>query len=312
MSDQKTGFIARLRAGLRKSTDRVGEQIASVFTKRRLDAETLDELEDALIGADMGPAAAAKITRALRAQRHDKDITGDEIRAMLAAEIERILAGPEVPPPYSAHKPYVSLVIGVNGVGKTTTIGKIARALQAQDMKVTLAAGDTFRAAAIEQLKVWGDRLGAPVVSRAPGADAAGLAFDALTEAREKGTDVVLMDTAGRLQNRTELMAELEKIVRVMKKVDAQAPHAVLLVLDATVGQNALSQVEIFGRVAGVTGLVMTKLDGTARGGILVAIADKFGLPVHFIGVGESADDLEPFEARDFARAIAGLEQESA
>ena len=235
------------------------------------------------------------------------------MKAILSAEVERSLtavAKPFVIDP--AKKPFVVLVVGVNGSGKTTTIAKLTQRLRGEGRSVVLAAGDTFRAAAIEQLKVWGDRLGAPVISGAQGADAAGLAFDALTQARAQNADVVLMDTAGRLQNRTELMAELEKIVRVMKKVDAEAPHAVLLVLDATVGQNALSQVEIFGRVAGVTGLVMTKLDGTARGGILVAIADKFGLPIHFIGVGESADDLEPFAARDFARAIAGLEQDEA
>ena len=200
------------------------------------------------------------------------------------------------------------LVVGVNGSGKTTTIGKLSAKLVGEGRKVLLAAGDTFRAAAIEQLQIWGARIGAPVIVRPQGADAAGLAFDAIKGAQEQGADVLLMDTAGRLQNRTELMAELEKVVRVMKKVDADAPHAVLLVLDATVGQNAMNQVEIFGKVAGVTGLVMTKLDGTARGGILVAISEKFGLPVHFIGVGEQQDDLEPFEARDFARAIAGLD----
>jgi fused signal recognition particle receptor len=205
-------------------------------------------------------------------------------------------------------QPFVILVVGVNGSGKTTTIGKIAAKLVREGKKVSLAAGDTFRAAAIEQLKIWGARIGAPVIARDQGSDAASLAFEALTEARASGADVLLMDTAGRLQNRTELMAELEKIVRVMRKVDVEAPHAVLLVLDATVGQNALSQVEIFGRIAGVTGLVMTKLDGTARGGILVAIAQKHQLPVHFIGVGEGVEDLEPFEARDFARAFAGLD----
>lgn len=308
MSDQKTGFIARLRAGLRKSTDRVGEQIASVFTKRRLDAETLDELEDALIGADMGPAAAAKITKALRAQRHDKDITGDEIRAMLAAEIERILAGPEVPPPYSAHKPYVSLVIGVNGVGKTTTIGKIARALQAQDMKVTLAAGDTFRAAAIEQLKIWGGRTGATVVARAQGADAAGLVFDAYKEAQANGSDVLLVDTAGRLQNKQGLMDELAKVIRVLKKVDPSAPHETMLIVDATTGQNALAQIDTFKEVAGVTSLTVTKLDGTARGGAVVAATERSGLPIRYVGLGEGPEDLQYFDPRGFARALVGLE----
>ncbi|MBL9011076.1 MAG: signal recognition particle-docking protein FtsY [Alphaproteobacteria bacterium] len=308
MSDQKTGLLARLRAGLRKSSDRVGEQIASVFTKRRLDAETLDELEDALIGADMGPAAAARITKALRAQRHDKDITGDEIRAMLATEIERILAGPEVPPPYSAHKPYVSLVIGVNGVGKTTTIGKIARALQAQDMKVTLAAGDTFRAAAIEQLKIWGGRTGATVVARAQGADAAGLVFDAYKEAQANGSDVLLVDTAGRLQNKQGLMDELAKVIRVLKKVDPSAPHETMLIVDATTGQNALAQIDTFKQVAGVTSLTVTKLDGTARGGAVVAATERSGLPVRYVGLGEGAEDLQYFDPRGFARALVGLE----
>ena len=309
----KPTWWKRLKAGLSRSSSSIGQGIADVFTKRKLDAAALDDLEDILVRADLGVAASTRIVEAVGKGRYEKEVSAEEVKAILATEIERSLAAVAKPLVIDAtKKPFVVLVVGVNGSGKTTTIAKLTQRLRAEGKAVTLAAGDTFRAAAIEQLKVWGDRLGAPVISRAPGADAAGLAFDALTEARENGADVVLMDTAGRLQNRTELMAELEKIVRVMKKVDAQAPHAVLLVLDATVGQNALSQVEIFGRVAGVTGLVMTKLDGTARGGILVAIADKFGLPVHFIGVGESADDLEPFEARDFARAIAGLEQESA
>jgi len=259
------------------------------------------------VRADLGVAASTRIVEAVGKGRYEKEVSAEEVKAILATEIERSLVAVAKPLVIDAtKKPFVVLVVGVNGSGKTTTIAKLTQRLRAEGKAVTLAAGDTFRAAAIEQLKVWGDRLGAPVVSRAPGADAAGLAFDALTEARENGADVVLMDTAGRLQNRTELMAELEKIVRVMKKVDAQAPHAVLLVLDATVGQNALSQVEIFGRVAGVTGLVMTKLDGTARGGILVALSEKYKLPVHFIGVGEGIDDLAPFTARDFALAIAG------
>ncbi len=308
MSDQKLGLFARLRAGLKKSSDRVTESISGVFTKKKLDAETLDELEDALIGADMGPNAAMKITRALREKRHDRDITGDDIRMMVADEIEAILAGPEVPPPYGDHKPYVSLVIGVNGVGKTTTIGKIARALQAQEYKVTLAAGDTFRAAAIEQLKIWGERTGAAVVARHAGADAAGLVFDAYKEAQANGSDVLLVDTAGRLQNKAGLMDELAKIVRVLKKVDPTAPHETMLIVDATTGQNALAQIDTFKQVAGVTSLTVTKLDGTARGGAVVAATERSGLPIRYIGIGEGKDDLQYFDPRGFARALVGLD----
>jgi fused signal recognition particle receptor len=252
-----------------------------------------------------------RISEAVGKGRYEKGISPDEVRTILATEVERALEPVAKPLVIeSDRKPFVILMIGVNGAGKTTTIGKLAQKFRAQGRSVTLAAGDTFRAAAIEQLKVWGERTGAPVVTRPKGSDAAGLAFDALQEARESRTDVLMIDTAGRLQNKAGLMAELEKIVRVVRKLDDTAPHAVLLVLDATVGQNAMSQVELFQKTAGVTGLVMTKLDGTARGGILVALAAKFGLPVHFIGVGEGVDDLEPFEARDFARAIAGLEKE--
>jgi fused signal recognition particle receptor len=299
----------RLRSGLSRSSSSISQGVASIFTKRKLGADTLEELEDVLIRADLGVALAARIAETVGRGRYDKTIDPQEVRDILAAEVEATLAPVARPLVIDDTKqPFVILVVGVNGSGKTTTIGKIAAKLVREGKKVSLAAGDTFRAAAIEQLKIWGARIGAPVIARAQGSDAASLAFEALTEARETGADVLLMDTAGRLQNRTELMAELEKIVRVMRKVDAEAPHAVLLVLDATVGQNALSQVEIFGRIAGVTGLVMTKLDGTARGGILVAIAQKHQLPVHFIGVGEGVEDLEPFEARDFARAIAGLD----
>ena len=300
---------SRLRSGLSRSSSSISQGVTSIFTKRKLGADTLEELEDVLIRADLGVTLAARIAEAVGKGRYDKTIDPQEVRDILAAEVEATLAPVARPLVIDETKqPFVILVVGVNGSGKTTTIGKIAAKLVREGKKVSLAAGDTFRAAAIEQLKIWGARIGAPVIAREQGSDAASLAFEALTEARANGADVLLMDTAGRLQNRTELMAELEKIVRVMRKVDQEAPHAVLLVLDATVGQNALSQVEIFGRIAGVTGLVMTKLDGTARGGILVAIAQKHQLPVHFIGVGEGVEDLEPFEARDFARAIAGLD----
>jgi fused signal recognition particle receptor len=303
----------RLKEGLARSSSTISRGIVEVFTKRKLDGAMLDELEDILIQADLGVATALRIREAVGKGRYDKQIEPDEVKAILASEVEKVLlpvAKPLVVDP--AQKPFVILVVGVNGSGKTTTIGKLAGQFAAEGKSVMLAAGDTFRAAAIQQLEIWGERIGAKVISRPQGADAAGLAFDAITQAQAQGVDVLMMDTAGRLQNRKELMAELEKVVRVMKKVDAGAPHAVLLVLDATVGQNAMSQVEIFGKVAGVTGLVMTKLDGTARGGILVAIAEKFALPVHFIGVGEGRDDLEPFEARDFAHAIAGIDRDSA
>ena len=299
----------RLTGGLKRTSSSIGTAITDLVSKRKLDAAMLGELEEALIRADLGVDTAARIAAAAGEGRYDKAIAPEEVKAVLAAEVEKVLAPVAKPLRIDdAAKPFVILVAGVNGSGKTTTIGKLASKLRAEGRKVTLAAGDTFRAAAIEQLKIWGERTGAPVTARGPGADSAGVAFEALEAAKAQGADVLIVDTAGRLQNKAVLMDELEKIVRVMKKLDPAAPHAVLLVLDATVGQNALSQVEIFGKIAGVTGLVMTKLDGTARGGILVAIAARFGLPVHFIGVGEGIDDLEPFAARDFARAIAGLE----
>jgi fused signal recognition particle receptor len=305
----KASWWTRLKGGLARSSSSIKQGVADIFTKRKLDGDMLEELEDILVRADLGVAAATRIAAAVGKGRYDKLIEPEQVRAILAEEVERVLAPVAKPLEIDgSKKPFVVLVVGVNGSGKTTTICKLTKKFVAEGHKLTLAAGDTFRAAAVAQLKIWGERMNVPVVAREPGADAAGLAFDAIKAAQADGSDVLLMDTAGRLQNRAELMAELEKIIRVMKKVDPEAPHAVLLVLDATVGQNALSQVEIFGRVAGVTGLVMTKLDGTARGGILVAIAEKFGLPVHFIGVGEQAEDLEPFEARDFARAIAGFD----
>jgi fused signal recognition particle receptor len=307
---EKLGWWGRLKAGLSRSSAALGQGIVDLLTKRKLDSATLEELEDILIQADLGVATAARIADVVGKARYEKGLDADTVRGILASEVERVLEPVARPLEIDAsQKPFVILVVGVNGSGKTTTIGKLASKLRSERKSVMLAAGDTFRAAAIEQLKIWGERAGADVIARAQGADAAGLAFDAITAARAAGTDVLLMDTAGRLQNRAELMAELEKIVRVMKKVEPLAPHCVLLVLDATVGQNALSQVEIFGQKVGVTGLVMTKLDGTARGGILVAIADRFKLPVHFIGVGETEADLEPFAARDFAHAIAGLDE---
>ena len=311
MNDQateKTSWWQRLSGGLKRTSASIGNAVADLVVKRKLDQAMLDEIEEVLIRADLGLDSAARIAAAVGEGRYDKSITPDEVKAVVASEVERVLIPVAKPLALDGAKPFVVLVIGVNGSGKTTTIGKLAAKFQAEGRSVMLAAGDTFRAAAIDQLSIWGGRSGAAVIARPPGADPAGLAFDALTEARGEGIDVLLVDTAGRLQNKAALMDELQKIVRVMKKVDATAPHAVLLVLDATVGQNALSQVDVFRSVAGVTGLVMTKLDGTARGGILVAIAAKYGLPVHFIGVGEGVDDLAPFSAKDFARAIAGME----
>lgn len=308
---EKKSWWKRLKDGLSRTSSSLGRRVGDLFTKRKLDAATLEELEDVLIQADLGVDTAAKVTAALAKGRYDKEIEAEEVKAVLAEEIGKVLvpvAKPLIIDP--ARKPFVVLVVGVNGSGKTTTIGKLAAKLRAEGKSVVLAAGDTFRAAAIEQLKIWGERTGSPVVARDQGSDAASLAFEAMDEAGRRGADVVIMDTAGRLQNKAELMAELEKVVRVIKKRDESAPHAVLLVLDASTGQNALNQVEVFGKQVGVTGLVMTKLDGTARGGILVAVSAKYGLPVHFIGVGEGVEDLEPFEAGDFARAIVGLEQE--
>ncbi|SEG82436.1 signal recognition particle-docking protein FtsY [Bosea lathyri] len=304
----KRSWWRRLTEGLSRTSSALTTGITDLFTKRKLDSGTLEDLEDILIQADLGLATAARIAKAVGDGRYDKQIEPDEVRAILAREVEEILTPVALPLSIDAtKKPFVILMVGVNGSGKTTTIGKLAAKFRAEGKSVMLAAGDTFRAAAIEQLKVWGERTGAEVVSGQQGADASGLAFEALQKAKAAGTDVLLVDTAGRLQNKTGLMDELAKVVRVIRKLDPDSPHAALLVLDATVGQNAISQVEAFQQIAGVTGLVMTKLDGTARGGILVALAAKFGLPVHFIGVGESVEDLEPFSARDFARAVAGL-----
>ncbi|WP_374623000.1 signal recognition particle-docking protein FtsY [Devosia sp.] len=304
---KKLNWFQRLASGLKRTSDQLTGNIAAVFTKKKLDQAMLDELEDILIQADFGLDMASQVTEALRRDRFDRDISAEDVREVLASEIVKVLdpvARPLVVD--AAQKPFVILMVGVNGTGKTTTIGKLAGLFRAQGKSVMLAAGDTFRAAAIEQLQVWGQRTGAEVIAKPAGSDASGLAYEAVERARTEGVDVLMIDTAGRLHNRDELMSELEKIIRVIRKVEPSAPHATLLTLDATTGQNALSQVEIFGKRAGVSGLVMTKLDGTARGGILVAIAQKFGLPVHFIGVGEGVDNLEAFAARDFATAVAG------
>lgn len=301
-------WYQRLRAGLARTSSQLTGQITALFTKRKLDEETLEDLEDLLIQSDLGVETAMRITGALSAERYGKDVTGEDVSRIMAVEISKVLSPVAKPLQLDlSHKPHVILVVGVNGTGKTTTIGKLAAKLSGSGLKVMLAAGDTFRAAAIEQLKIWADRTGSEFIGTKLGADAAGLAFDAFEQARAKKSDVLIVDTAGRLQNKAELMAELEKIVRVLTKLDPDAPHTVLQTLDATTGQNALQQVEIFRNVAGVSGLIMTKLDGTARGGILVGIAAKHKLPVYFIGVGEGVDDLEPFEADDFAKAIAGL-----
>jgi fused signal recognition particle receptor len=307
-SGEKRRWLSRLTGGLKRTSSQLGSAIADLVTKGPMDPAKLDMIQDALVRADLGYDLAHRVTKVISEGVYSQGITPDEVKAVVAAEVAKILAPVAKPLVIGGARPFVILVAGVNGSGKTTTIGKLASKYRTEGRKVMLAAGDTFRAAAIDQLKIWGERAGAEVIAREAGADAAGLVFDAVRAAKERGVDVLLIDTAGRLQNRSELMDELHKVVRVMKKVDASAPHAVLLVLDATVGQNALSQVEIFSKVVGVTGLVMTKLDGTARGGILVAIAAKFKVPVHFIGVGESVDDLAPFSAADFARAIAGVE----
>ncbi|MCW8836357.1 MAG: signal recognition particle-docking protein FtsY [Rhodospirillales bacterium] len=309
-SPRKEGWLARLKAGLGKTSSQLTGGITQLFTARKLDNQSIEELEDLLIAADLGVETATALTQRIASTRFGKEVTPEEIRTALAEEITPILDPIAVPLTIApAHRPFVVLVCGVNGSGKTTTIGKLAHQMKAEGKKIVLAAGDTFRAAAVEQLKVWGERADCTVVSRDTGADAAGLVYDALETARAENADVLMIDTAGRLQNKADLMAELEKIRRVIRKLDDSAPHACLLVLDATVGQNAHSQVETFRKMVDVTGLVVTKLDGTAKGGVLVALAQKFGLPVHAIGVGEGADDLRPFEARVFARSLMGLDR---
>lgn len=304
---KKKSWFQRLNSGLKRSSDNLATNIGGVFTKKKLDQETLDDLEDILIQADLGVDVATSIIEALAKDKFDKEISVEDVRDILAQEVEKTLAPVAKPLEIdSSNSPFVILMIGVNGSGKTTSIGKLAQKFSDEGKSVMLAAGDTFRAAAIEQLEVWGQRTGAPVVSKPAGSDASGLAYEAVQKAKEQNKDILIIDSAGRLQNREELMAELEKIIRVIKKLDPDAPHAVLLTLDATTGQNALNQVKIFGERAGVTGLIMTKLDGTARGGILVAISRAFSLPIHYIGVGENVEDLESFNAKDFAQAIAG------
>ncbi|MBY6261338.1 signal recognition particle-docking protein FtsY [Azospirillum sp. 412522] len=304
----RKGWFAKLKEGLSKSSSKLTDGITGIFTKRKLDDEALEELEELLITADLGPATAAKVTAELARTRFGKEVSPEEVKATLAAEVSKIVtpvARPLVLDP--ALKPHVILVVGVNGTGKTTTIGKLARQFKAEGKSVMLAAGDTFRAAAVSQLKIWGERTGCPVVARDTGADAAGLAYDALERARAEKVDVLLIDTAGRLQNKTGLMEELRKIVRVIKKLDETAPHTTLLTLDATTGQNAHSQVEIFRDMVNVNGLILTKLDGSARGGVLVSLAEKFRIPVHAIGVGEGVYDLRPFDADAFAKSLMGL-----
>ncbi|HEX3654097.1 MAG TPA: signal recognition particle-docking protein FtsY [Rhizomicrobium sp.] len=300
-------LFERLKEGLSRSSGGLSDNLAGVFTRKKLDAQTIEELEEALVRADLGAALASRISQNIGRERFDWLISEAELRRVLADEMLSTLKPAEKPFIVdSAKKPFVILVAGVNGTGKTTTIGKLALRLAREGKKVVLAAGDTFRAAAIEQLQIWGERTGAEVVAREAGADAAGLAFEALEKAQAANADVLLIDTAGRLHNKAGLMAELEKIARVIRKLDATAPHAVILVLDATTGQNAIAQVEAFKNIVPLTGLIMTKLDGTAKGGILVALADRFGLPVYFIGVGEQADDLQVFDAGKFANLLTG------
>jgi fused signal recognition particle receptor len=309
MSDEKRGWLSRLKAGLSRSSTRLSEGIGSILTRRKLDDESLAQLEELLISADMGLDLAAEVVGNLRRTRFNQEVSSDEVKHAVAAEVARLLEPVAKPLRIDPSKhPHVVLVVGVNGSGKTTTIGKLAKLYRDEGRSVVLAAGDTFRAAAVEQLKIWGERTGCPVVTRPQGADSAGLAYDALVEAQRLNAEILLIDTAGRLHNKADLMAELTKILRVLRKVDASAPHSVLLVLDATTGQNAHAQAETFRDLVGVTGLVMTKLDGTAKGGVVVSLAEKYGIPVHAIGVGEGAADLRPFDADSFARSLVGLE----
>jgi fused signal recognition particle receptor len=309
VEENKGGWFGRLKAGLQRSSEKISTGITELFTKRKLDAEALQDLKDILIQGDLGVSTATRLTSLLAKTRFDQEISSEEIKIALAEEVATILAPVAQPLVIDGtHKPHIILVCGTNGSGKTTTIGKMARQFKNQGKSVTLAAGDTFRAAAVEQLKIWGERSDCPVISRDNGADAAGLAFDAIKEAQASGADVLMIDTAGRLQNRKDLMEELTKVVRVIRKVDETAPHSVLLVMDATIGQNAHSQVEVFKDMVDVSGLIITKLDGSAKGGVVVSLAERFEIPVHAVGVGEGIDDLRPFEADAFARSLIGLE----
>ena len=303
---EKRGWFGRLRKGLSRSSAKLADGITGIFTKRKLDQEMLDELEELLIQADLGAGTAARIVAEFGRTRFGKEVTPEEVRGALAGEIALVLE-PVAKPLAPAEKPAVVLVVGVNGSGKTTTIGKLAKLWRDEGKRVLLAAGDTFRAAAVEQLQIWGERVGAPVLAKGAGADPAGLAYEALERARAEGFDLLLIDTAGRLHTKSNLMEELKKVIRVLRKLDETAPHHCLLVLDASTGQNALAQVETFKSMVEVTGLVVTKLDGTAKGGVLVALADRFKLPVHAIGIGEGAEDLRPFSAEAFARSLMGL-----
>jgi fused signal recognition particle receptor len=308
-AEHRGGWFSRLKAGMARSSERLNAGINTIFNRRRLDDAALLELEELLIASDMGIGIAAEVTEELRRSRFNQEVSPDEVRGALAEEVIRLVEPVMKPLRIDlGRKPFVILVVGVNGSGKTTTIAKLAKQYRDAGHDVVLAAGDTFRAAGVEQLQIWGQRTGCRVVNRPPGSDAAGLAFEAFEQARAEGSDILLIDTAGRLHNKANLMSELQKIVRVLKKVDPQAPHAVLLVLDATTGQNAHAQAEIFRDMVGVTGIVMTKLDGTARGGVLVSLAEKYGIPIHAIGVGETAEDLRPFEARAYARSLVGLD----
>jgi fused signal recognition particle receptor len=304
-----TSWAEKMRAGFRRTSDRFGDNLTGLFNKAALDEQSLDELEEALIASDLGPSTAAKIRDRLAAERFERGVTEAEVRRVVAQELEKILAPVAEPLEIDAFpRPQVILVVGVNGSGKTTTIAKLANQFLEQDYSVLLAAGDTFRAAAIEQLKIWADRIGVPIIAGPEGGDSSAVVFDGVKKATEEGIDVLIVDTAGRLHNKRHLMDELAKIRKVLGRLNPAAPHDVVLVLDATTGQNALAQIDVFREVAGVTGLVMTKLDGTARGGIMVAAADKYRMPIHAIGIGEGINDLRPFDPKEVAGAIAGIE----